>query len=1374
MNNDKFANIFEALTDNSPFPWQVALFKYFINGQIPETANIPTGLGKTSIVAIWLIALAEDPSKTSRRLVYVVNRRTVVDQTTEEVRKLCEALKKPELTETRQTLLSLCALPLPAPDSAPLAVSTLRGQFADNREWSADPSRPAVIVGTVDMIGSGLLFNRYTCGFKTRPLHAGFLAQDALLVHDEAHLEPSFQKLLESLSATQAVSADSRKLHVLELTATSRSSDVSKPPFSLSYEDKKSAIEDGVEKNVVVLRYQARKKLRLLDVAKETEVPGEILRLALEKKDSSRAVLIFHRSVEAANKMTSELIQKLGKRSADSVVTLTGNMRGKERDDLLKSNAAFQRFLPSSSRSNEVHAIEGTAFLVATSAGEVGVNLSADDLISDLSTYDSMAQRFGRVNRFGHCEDTSIIVVHGNDVQEKYDTGIAKAQSAQKDAAKKVKTYESKNRITIARLKTLKLLRQLAALDDGSGNASPAALDALPAVNRADAFSPPPEVRVATNIQFDAWALTSIRKPIAARPPVAPYLHGEVEWEPAQTQVAWRHEVQILSDGTIPENYIPEELLEDFPLKPHELLRDTTERIVDRLTKIAESHQMNCRDIPDAWLLRQNGEVEIFPLSTILSDDKPEPDSTNNEEMEESDGESEDEEKLSAKAEKDTAKRRKQRCIARLSECILILPPSFGGLSAQGFLSDNTSSTSAAKALDVSDAVLTDSAGNRTRLRLWNDARIIPDEHVATYRLIRAIDTKLDEEDMSDSEIELNEEEVLAEISTGRQRYWLWLESRKSIGAERHFSVGTKKPETLDTHTARVEANARAIAAKLLPVQPTHTDDEHDLRRCLILAARLHDLGKNRSQWQRNLGNLDYDPAKPETILAKSTPGMRPRNLAEHYRHEFGSLIDATSFDEFATLNQTERDIVLHLIATHHGRARPDFPENDIFDYQASPSVTETPTALATGIPRRFARLQHRFGRWGLAWLESLLRAADYAASAGIVADAETTESISSRNTLQTVPHKEITPTATIAVDPVNPGHYFACCGLFELASRLVSGSNHTEPALAWFAQDRASRQWRFHLANTPSLCEILNAITTAEIMTASEGEEHDTEDSEDDESESEEKEASAPPLFLGEPFNLRLDWWITADKNTSALKVWAGSMKVLSIANSMKHAIEQSVEASPAIENVLFDIRLTYDPLKVERNRNAFQKTYEKSLINAEEKRTEALKQARTKKSGVKLEKEELKITENHENAILKAKLKFNENLEHVTKNAKKEPFYFDANRGPNAHSRDVGFATNDLKLETLASPAVEFLTLVGLQRAIPAPIPKGPRKFDYHLWVKPLPISLLPAAVNGLLPDNSSGTLRFESWYRTGQRKHKAFLTAQIISNSGFQQSH
>ena len=68
--------------EDAPFPWQVELFARFANGTIEHSLDIPTGLGKTAVMAIWLVARACG-AKLPRRLVYVVDRRAVVDQATE-------------------------------------------------------------------------------------------------------------------------------------------------------------------------------------------------------------------------------------------------------------------------------------------------------------------------------------------------------------------------------------------------------------------------------------------------------------------------------------------------------------------------------------------------------------------------------------------------------------------------------------------------------------------------------------------------------------------------------------------------------------------------------------------------------------------------------------------------------------------------------------------------------------------------------------------------------------------------------------------------------------------------------------------------------------------------------------------------------------------------------------------------------------------------------------------------------------------------------------------------------------------------------------------------------------------------------------------
>lgn len=108
-----------------------------------------------------------------------------------------------------------------------------------------------------------------------------------------------------------------------------------------------------------------------------------------------------------------------------------------------------------------------------------------------------------------------------------------------------------------------------------------------------------------------------------------------------------------------------------------------------------------------------------------------------------------------------------------------------------------------------------------------------------------------------------------------------------------------------------------------------------------------------------------------------------------------------------------------------------------------------------------------------------------------------------------------------------------------------------------------------------------------------------------------------------------------------------------------------------------------------------------------------------------------------------------------------KVEPFYFDARRAGNASSRDVGFAPNDLNnFKTLAFPAVEALCIVGLQRFRPVRVER--RVFDYTPWTDPAPLVVAAALCAGHGRTSVAKTYRFESWFRTSQRKHKAFKPA------------
>ena len=111
------------------------------------------------MIAFWLAALGAsllDPNRCGlvpRRLAYIVDRRVVVDQATEEVSQLRERLARAGDDESLITLRPIIATLVQAAtvlDDCGVTVSTLRGKFADNHAWHLDPSRPAIVVGTPD------------------------------------------------------------------------------------------------------------------------------------------------------------------------------------------------------------------------------------------------------------------------------------------------------------------------------------------------------------------------------------------------------------------------------------------------------------------------------------------------------------------------------------------------------------------------------------------------------------------------------------------------------------------------------------------------------------------------------------------------------------------------------------------------------------------------------------------------------------------------------------------------------------------------------------------------------------------------------------------------------------------------------------------------------------------------------------------------------------------------------------------------------------------------------------------------------------------------------------------------------------------------
>src|SRR5262249_33777863 len=144
---------------------------------------IPTGCGKTSVIDVAVFALAaqaELPAskRAALRTFFVVDRRLGVDDAFKHATELAEAIYEAEHEETawaRERLGLFGA-------RFPLAVAVLRGGMYRSDTWADTPNQPLVCVSTVDQVGSRLLFRGYGVSDCGRPVHAGLVGNDSLII----------------------------------------------------------------------------------------------------------------------------------------------------------------------------------------------------------------------------------------------------------------------------------------------------------------------------------------------------------------------------------------------------------------------------------------------------------------------------------------------------------------------------------------------------------------------------------------------------------------------------------------------------------------------------------------------------------------------------------------------------------------------------------------------------------------------------------------------------------------------------------------------------------------------------------------------------------------------------------------------------------------------------------------------------------------------------------------------------------------------------------------------------------------------------------------------------------------------------------------
>jgi len=209
---------FEQVSGVAPYPWQVRLYERLLAGEIPEEIALPTGTGKTASLLVYVIALAQGAAL-PRRIAYVVDRRAIVDQTTASVEAWIDGIR--DAPELAHKLNEFTAFP---DEQRPIAIGTLRGGMADSGEWRLDPSCPSIVVGTVDMVGSRVLFSGYGDGRNRRSLHAGLLGMDCCVVLDEAHLSAAFAHTVAQAQALSQPCGGAR-FAAMAMSATPRGGD---------------------------------------------------------------------------------------------------------------------------------------------------------------------------------------------------------------------------------------------------------------------------------------------------------------------------------------------------------------------------------------------------------------------------------------------------------------------------------------------------------------------------------------------------------------------------------------------------------------------------------------------------------------------------------------------------------------------------------------------------------------------------------------------------------------------------------------------------------------------------------------------------------------------------------------------------------------------------------------------------------------------------------------------------------------------------------------------------------------------------------------------------------------------------------------------
>lgn len=897
-----FPDFYAALHGRAPFPWQERLaLQIARKGTWPVEVGVPTGLGKTACldIAVWSLASqahVEPRSRTAAtRIWWLVNRRLLVDATTDHADALAERLCADDDGPIAAVAGRLRALSAD-PSADPLQVVRLRGGVASSRPL--DPSQPAVILSTIPMYGSRLLFRGYGSSRSMRPVDAALAGADALVLVDEAHLAHHLTSLFAPLADCDAahhpVLADARlRPAVVSLTATGSATDEGR--FDLD--------EDDLDHPVVAERLDAAKPTQVVELPARTKAPGHLAAAAVEllsTRSEPGSCVVFTNTPGEARNVEVEVRKRLDAGALDLVV-LTGRQR--ERESLSARRTILDPVVGVAA-GRGVQSRERHLVVVATQTLEVGADVDFEYLVTEACGVRALTQRLGRLNRLGRFPHARATYVHAEPASRGTD-------------APGWPVYGEEPLTVIVRLR--------AASEHDAVDLSPRRV--------AEVLGPPgddpgrgPEVLPAL-----LWEWVKTTTPPPGEAPVEPFFSGLAEPD-RRVSVCWRAHLPAEGQRIWP-RVRPTEVIE-LPLREarealeeqavHQLGGDrVTVEVVDaaRLAPgstvilassagLLDEHGWNpqetTRPVPDVSLAGQGVPLDADALRSLVV--APPVDLLT---------------RLLGDEDLDDEAALLAELVDALSASVPVagLPDEWHGLVAS---------------LDLGRGVV-EPPGEVPRLV----ARAAED----TVRV-----------------------DALDELSAGAA-------PRSATGLDAH-GKGV-------AHRARAVAEAVGVRAELVPT--------------IEAAALMHDVGKADPRFQRW---LDPTAASGELLAKSSIPtsrwqASRPASgWPAGGRHEVLSArlvegwLDALTDDETRALDAL---LLVHLVVSHHGHARPlVVPVDDATSVDLVAQVDGRDISVGTDLsrvdwdqPRRFRRLNDRYGHWGLALLEAVVRQADHAVSAG-------------------------------------------------------------------------------------------------------------------------------------------------------------------------------------------------------------------------------------------------------------------------------------------------------------------------------------------------------------------------------------------------------